>query len=71
MGKRAQQPVQERRHARAEMGTGKEIFARGIPLGSERRGADFVAVSCAAFPDTLLARGDSSATCAGASPADR
>jgi propionate catabolism operon transcriptional regulator len=35
-------------------GTGKEIFAQGIHAASARRGNAFVAVNCAALPETLL-----------------
>src|SRR5213593_985519 len=37
-----------------ESGTGKELVARGIHDLSPRRGKAFIAVNCAAIPDTLL-----------------
>jgi len=37
-----------------QTGTGKEIFAQGIHNASRRREAPFVAVNCAAIPDSLL-----------------
>src|SRR5207247_3226744 len=37
-----------------ESGTGKELVARGIHDLSPRRGQAFIAVNCAALPETLL-----------------
>jgi DNA-binding NtrC family response regulator len=37
-----------------ENGTGKEVVARALHEESARRGAAFVAVSCAALPETLI-----------------
>lgn len=37
-----------------ETGTGKEIFAQGIHNLSSRKNCKFVAVNCAAFPETLI-----------------
>lgn len=37
-----------------ESGTGKELFARYLHLNSERKNGPFVALNCAALPETLI-----------------
>lgn len=37
-----------------ETGTGKEIFAQSIHRASSRRGKKFLAINCAAIPETLI-----------------
>lgn len=37
-----------------ESGTGKELFARAVHYLSPRRNAPFIAINCAAIPDTLI-----------------
>lgn len=47
-------PVKARVLIRGESGTGKELVARAVHEASERRGAPFVKVNCAAIPRELI-----------------
>ncbi len=52
--------VQKAQHSEAtvllegETGTGKEVIARSIHQSGKRSAGEFVAINCAAFPETLL-----------------
>jgi len=39
---------------RGESGTGKELFARAIHMESNRSDSEFIAINCAALPESLL-----------------
>jgi two-component system response regulator GlrR len=41
-------------HIQGESGTGKELIAKAIHLASDRKDQNFVALNCAALPETLL-----------------
>jgi two-component system, NtrC family, response regulator GlrR len=41
-------------YVHGESGTGKELIAKAIHLASDRKDKDFVAINCAAIPETLL-----------------
>jgi two-component system response regulator GlrR len=41
-------------HIQGESGTGKELIAKAIHLASNRKEQNFVALNCAALPETLL-----------------
>ena len=58
--RRAREQAQRFAHSDAtvlvvgESGTGKELFAQGMHAASVRRTQPFVAINCAAFPESLL-----------------
>jgi two-component system response regulator GlrR len=41
-------------HIEGESGTGKELIAKSLHLASSRKNGPFVAINCAAIPETLL-----------------
>jgi two-component system response regulator GlrR len=41
-------------YVHGESGTGKELIAKAIHLASQRKDKEFVAINCAAIPETLL-----------------
>jgi len=41
-------------YIRGESGTGKELIAKSIHLASDRKDKSFVAINCAALPETLM-----------------
>jgi two-component system response regulator GlrR len=41
-------------YIQGESGTGKELIAKAVHLASERQGKSFVAINCAALPESLL-----------------
>ena len=53
---------------RGKNGTGKELFAQSIHSASSRRNKPFVAINCAALPDNILWRANSSAMWRGPLP---